>query len=113
MLYILCMYYTGSSPEALYIVALYHISLDRFISEAVTVYTYVKYTLHVLYREWPEKTFILHYVYISFDRFMSGVVIILCQELAPGQLPVSSLSALGQLPNYHIYLYSNIVLFLV
>ena len=39
----------------------------------------------------------LYYVYISSDRFMLGVVSILCQELASGQLPLNLL-------NYHIHL---------
>ena len=97
------MYYTGSSPEKLYIVVLYLICFDRFKPEAVTVYTHVIYTLHVLHRVWPRRlpySCIMYWTFYvgSSDRFMSGP---------------SSRSASGQLPSYHICLYSNVVPFLV
>ena len=86
---LLCMYYTRSGPEDLYFLALYHISLDRFILEALTVYTHI-YSACIISGVARKTSIFLYYVYIGFDGFMSGVVTVLCQELAPGKLPVNS-----------------------
>ena len=77
--YMLCMCYTGSSPEGLYVVTLYIICLNHFIQEAVTVYTHIIYTLHICISPGvARKTSILLYHVIQVcDRFMSGVVTVL------------------------------------
>ena len=55
LIYCACVLLEVARKAYLYIVVLYLICLDRFTPEAMTVYTHVVYTLHILYREWPGR----------------------------------------------------------